>query len=257
MSDASAVTSGNDWDDAALAEGEAAVGKRREILLAVLVAALLILVGIGGVYFMDLLDQRDATIQALDTRITNLETANSSLSKEVQDLGTERSQLLTTRETLTRERDGLISERTSLVAERAKMTEELNALAATRDRVAAERDQLNGRLNDLDRQLVDMRGKLDTTEQDVSAARLESARQTERAKAAESQSQLSSQIVKVDNDLSKEVGVFLGWFSQLGDAYTNGDAVGFASAYSKCVDSSARLDSLRRQRDRLVSQQGN
>jgi chromosome segregation ATPase len=254
MDKVAAVAAELDWDDAELAEEERAFGRRREILLAVLASALLILVGVGGVYFINLLDQREATILALYSRIANLETANTSLSKEVSDLGAERSQLLATRETLTRERDGLMSERTSLVAERAKMAEQLGAVAATRDRVAAERDRLNGRLSDLDRQLVEMSGKLDTVEQDVSSARLESARQTERAKAAESQSQLNGQIVKLDNDLSREAGVFISLFDQLGDAYNLGDPVAFSTAYSKCVSSAARLDSLRRQRDRLVAQ---
>ncbi len=255
MEDAAAA--GKDWADSVLSEGEATVVRRREILFAVLVAALLILVGVGGVYFIDLLDQRDATIHALDTRIANLETANASLAKEAQDLGTERSQLLATRETLTRERDGLISERTSLVAERAKMTEELNLLAATRDKVAAERDRLNGRVADLDKQLLDSQTKVDTVQANVSAAQLETAKQTERAQAAESQNQKNSQIVKADNDLSRELGTFLSSFNQLEDAYASGDTAAFDAAYGKCLSSAARLDSLRKQRDKLVSQARN
>jgi len=256
MNDAGVVAEGGEWDDAAFAEGEAAVSRRREVLLAVLVSALLILVGVVGVYFTSLLEQRDATTQALEARISILDRANTALSTEVGDIGRERSQLLVTRETLTRERDGLISERTSLVAERAKMTEELNNIASTRDRVASERDRLNGRVSDLDRQLVDMRGKLDGSEGDLSAARLESARQSERAKAAESRSQLSSQLMALDNSMSKEAASFLTSFGQLGDAYDKNDIVGFQTAYAKCQGSAARLDSLRRQRDRLVSQLG-
>ena len=256
MNDAGVVAGGGEWDEAALAADEAVVSRRREVLLAVLVSALLILVGLVGVYFTSLLEQRDATTQALEARISTLERANTALATEVGDIGRERSQLLVTRETLTRERDGLISERTSLVAERAKTTEELNSIAAIRDRVASDRDRLTGRVSDLDRQLVDMRGKLDGSEGDLSAARLESARQTERAKAAESRSQLSSQLVSLDNSMSREAASFLSSFGQLGNAYSSNDAVGFQTAYAKCQDSAARLDSLRRQRDRLVSQLG-
>jgi chromosome segregation ATPase len=256
MEDAGTVAIGKEWDDAALVDAERAVVRRREILLAVLACALLILVGVGSVYFFDLLDQRDATIRALDTRITNLETANGALSKEVSVLTTERTDLLATRETLTRERDGLISERAGLIAERSKMVEEINLLSATRDQVAADRDQLNTRLNDLDRQLVDLGGKLDASQADASAAHLDVARQTDRAKAAETQVQQYSAIVKLDNDLNTQIGVFLGWFSQLDDAYVNGDAAGFATALGNCQTSAARLDSLRRQRSQLVSQSG-
>lgn len=240
------------WEEAAFPDGEREVAHRRELLLAVLASALLILVGIGGIYALNLLDQRDATILVLDQRISELQRANGSLAKEIGNLGVERSQLLETRETLTRERDGVVSERASLIAERLQMTDAINALASSRDTLTADRDRMNARVGDLDKQLIDLQTKFDESDKNLSTAKAETTRQTDRAKTAEASVAAYSQVVKLDNDINKEYATLLYWFNQLSDAYTNGDTVGFDNAFKNCVQSTGRLDTLIKQRDRTA-----